>query len=244
MARLENIFSGLDGGANGGRVKRFEVAEAGIEKELCGLCVGGFGGSLLRRKGVINVTDEDPLAEVGGCGFAEFGGLGVGFRGGADDVEARDATVQPEASDVRKVGGRDVRVEVEEDSDVVAAGFVDEVVEIIEGAIGGVDGLCVVGVGLDGSEQERVGAEGLDVVEVLSHAVETTAVGGAEVEWVDLIDDGVLPPDVGIHAGANPAGAGEGLGFEVWSESWSEEDAGKAEGEESVWSECDHASLI
>jgi hypothetical protein len=28
----------------------------------------------------------------------------------------------------------------------------------------------------------------------------------------------VLPPDVGVHAGAGPAGAGEGLGWSAGSE--------------------------
>ena len=74
----------------------------------------------------------------------------MGFGGGADDVEAGDAAVEPEAGDVGEIGGGDVGVEVEQDADVVAAGFVDEVVEIVEGAVGGVDGLGVGGVGLDG----------------------------------------------------------------------------------------------
>ena len=97
------------------------------------------------------------------------------------------------------------------DADVVAAGFVDEVVEIVEGAIGRVDGLRVGGVGLDGGEEEAVDAEGLDVVETLGDAVETAAAVGAEVDRIDFVDDGMFPPDVGIDAGADPAGAGEGL---------------------------------
>lgn len=68
------------------------------------------------------------------------------------------------------------------------------------------------GVGLDFSEEKRVGAERLDIVEVLDDAVETASARGVKVQGVDLIDNGVLPPHVGIHAGANPAGAGEGLG--------------------------------
>jgi hypothetical protein len=42
--------------------------------------------------------------------------------------------------------------------------------------------------------------------------------GRVEVEGVHLVDDGVLPPDVGVHAGAGPAGAGEGLGWSAWRE--------------------------
>src|SRR5260370_1262324 len=69
----------------------------------------------------------------GGVGF--WGGCGVGGVGG---VEAGDAAVEPEVGGGGEVGGG---FQVEEDSDVVAAGLVDEVVEIVEGAEGGVDGL-------------------------------------------------------------------------------------------------------
>jgi hypothetical protein len=135
-----------------------------------------------------------------------------------------------------------VRVEVEQDADVAAAGFVDEVVEIVEGAVDGVDGLRVRGIWLDGGEEDGVGAEGMDVVEALGDAVETAGrwvlVGGrVEVEGIHLVDDGVLPPDVGVHAGAEPAGAGEGLGWCAWR---IEEGAGEAEGEESAGSRHGH----
>jgi hypothetical protein len=81
----------------------------------------------------------------------------------------------------------------------------------------------------------------VDVFEALGDALEAAAAGGIEVDGIYLVDDGVLPPDVGVHAGADPAGAGEGLGFEWRSESGSEKGAGEAEGEEPVWSECNHA---
>jgi hypothetical protein len=129
-----------------------------------------------------------------------------------------------------------VGIEVEQDADVAAAGFVDEVVEIVEGAVGGVDGLSVGGVGLDGREEEGVGAEGVDVVETLGDAVETAACCGfvdwrVEVEGVHLVDDRVLPPDVGVDAGADPAGAGEGLGQSAGSE---QAGVGQGEDEESA----------
>jgi len=146
---------------------------------------------------------------------AEFGGLGVSFRRSAADVEASDAAVEPEAGDVGHVGDGDLRVKVEQDANVVAAGFVDEVVEIVEGAVGGVDGLSVGGVGLDGGEEEDIGAEGLDIFEALGDAVETAAAGGVKVEGVHFVDDSLLPPDVGVDAVADPSGTGEGLGFEV-----------------------------
>ena len=63
-------------------------------------------------------------------------------------------------------------------------------------------------------EEERVDAEGLDVVEVLGDAVEAAAAGGAEVDGIYLVDDGVLPPDVRVDAGAGPAGACEDLGVD------------------------------
>jgi hypothetical protein len=69
------------------------------------------------------------------------------------------------------------------------------------------------GVGLEDGKEEGVGAKGVDVVEALGDAVETAggwvvAGGRVEVDWVHLVDDGVLPPDVGVEAGAGPAGAG------------------------------------
>ena len=158
------------------------------------------------------------MAEIGGGGLADFGDLGVGLGRGADDVEAGDAAVEPEAGYVGEVSGWDVGVEVEQDAEVAAAGFVDEIVEIVEGAVGGVDRLRVRGVGRDFGEKDGVCAEGVDVVEALGDAVKAARcwvfVGGrVEVERVHLVDDGVLPPDVGVHSGADPARAGEGLGW-------------------------------
>ena len=126
-----------------------------------------------RRKRGVNIADEDTLAEVGAGGLAKPRSLSVGFGGGADDVEAGDAAVEPEAGDVGEVGGGDVRVEVEKDADVAAAGFVDEVVEIVEGAIGGVEGLGVGRVRLEGGKEDGVGAEGVNVVEMLRDAMES-----------------------------------------------------------------------
>jgi len=51
----------------------------------------------------------------------------------------------------------------------------------------------------------------VEIVETLSYAVEATAVGGTEVGRVYVIDDGVLPPEVGAHSRADPARASEGL---------------------------------
>jgi hypothetical protein len=52
-----------------------------------------------------------------------------------------------------------------------------------------------------------------------------------------VVDDGVLPPDVGAHSGADPAGTSEGLG---WNDRGIETGAGEAEGEESAGSRHGH----
>ena len=213
VAGLEDVLEGVDGGPDGGGDEFVRSAGTGIEGELRGLRVRCFPGSLsgVGGEGGIDIADEDALAEIAAGGFAKLCGLGVGGVAGTGDVEAGDATVEPEAGYVGEVGGGDLGVEVEEDAEVAAAGLVDEVVEIVEGAEGGVDGLGVGGVGLDGGEEDGVDTEGLDVVEALGDAVERAAAGGAEVSGVYLVDDGVLPPKVDVHAGADPAGAGEGL---------------------------------
>ena len=87
----------------------------------------------------------------------------------------------------------------------------DEVVQIVQSTESGVDGLGVRGAGLDGSEEERVDAERAEVVEALGYSVEATAAGGAEVGGIDVVDDGVLPPEVSGHSGADPAGTSESL---------------------------------
>jgi hypothetical protein len=97
---------------------------------------------------------------------------------------------------------------------------------------------------LYGREQEGVDAEGLDVVEMLGDAVETAAASGTEVDGVDLVDDGMLPPDVGADAGAGPAGTCEDLGFSVWSKGRRDDETSETEGEESVESGCDHALYL
>ena len=175
--------------------------------------IGGFVGSLRRRvrrggEGGVDVADEDALAEIGAGGFAKLGDLGAGFGSGADDVEAGDAAVEPETGHVGKVDGGDVGVEVEQDADVAAAGFVDEVVEIVEGTVDGVEGLGVIGVWLESGEEKSIGAEGPNVIKMLDDTVKAAAFGGAEVDGVYLVDDRMLPPDVCVDAGAGPAWAG------------------------------------
>ena len=238
-ANLRDAFGGFDGGANGGGVKRGDGTEAYVEEKLRWRCVGCFVVVLLR----VDVADKDSLAHVGGGGLAKFGGLGVCLGCCAGNVESGDAAVEPEAGYVGEVDGGDVGVEVEHDTDVVAAGLMDEVVEIVEGAVGGVDGLGVRGVGLDGGEEEDVGAERLDVFEALGDAVEAAACwdfvdGGTEVEGVHFVDDGLLPPDVGVDAVADPAGASEGLGVSGCGES-----GGETEGEKSTKGQCGHRAI-
>ena len=142
----------------------------------------------------VRVEAEREIAEAAAWYEDQVAGLGERF------LIAVDAAIEPEASDVRQVGGGDVWIEIEEDADVAAAGFVNEIVEIVESAVAGVEGLGVCCVGLKGGEEEGVGAEGVDVVEMLDDAMEGAASGGVEVDGVDLVDDGVLPPDVGADA--------------------------------------------
>ena len=98
MAGLQDVLGGFDCGADGGGVEWGDGAEAGFEEKLGSLRVGGFVVRCCGEDGGWGrVTDEDALAEVGAGDFAEFGGLGVGLGRGADDVEAGDASVEPEA---------------------------------------------------------------------------------------------------------------------------------------------------
>src|SRR5262249_20193263 len=110
--------------------------------------------------------------------------------------------------------------------------------------VDGVDGLRVRSVGLDGSEKDGVGTEGADVVETLGHAVEAAACcrivrGGAEVHGGYVVDDGVVPPGIGAHAGADPAGTGQGLGCSACEVQTTE---GKTECEESAASRLGHCA--
>jgi hypothetical protein len=110
---------------------------------------------------------------------------------------------------------------------------VDQIIEVVKGSQGGIDCLSVGlgGVWLDGSEEDRVDTQGVEVVEALSEAVEGAAFGGAEVGGIHVVDDGVLPPGVGAHAGAGPARTGEGL-----CQCEGGKCAGEKEGEESAGS--------
>ena len=95
--------------------------------------------------------------------------------------------------------------EVEEHLQAAAVGFVDEAVEVGEGAEERVD-VGVVGDvvaevghrgGEDGGEPDGVDAEPLEVVEALDDAGEVAdavAVGVLEGAGVDLVDDAALPP--------------------------------------------------
>ncbi len=135
----------------------------------------------------------------------------VSFGRGADDVEAGDAAVEPEAGDVGEIGRGNLGIEVKQDADVVTAGLVDEVIEVVKGAVRRVDRLRVGGIRLDGGEEEGVDAERLNVVEALGDSAETAAFCGTEVDGIHLIDDGVLPPNVGVDAGSDPARSGKSL---------------------------------
>jgi hypothetical protein len=246
MAGECNVFGGLDCGTDGGWVEGGKGTEAGVEKELGCLRVRRLVGALLRgrRKGGIDVADENPLTQVAGAGFAKFGDLGVGLGGGSDDVEPGDAAIEPEAGDVGEIGGGNFRVEVEQDADVAAASFVDEFVEIVEGTVDEVEGLGMGRVGLECGEKESVNAEGVNVVETLGDTVETAASGGTEVDRVYLVDDRTFPPDVCGDAGASPAGTGKDLGFGGSACDKRGGGAGETKGKESAEVWCDHSLLL
>jgi hypothetical protein len=65
----------------------------------------------------------------------------------------------------------------------------------------------------------------------LRDAAEGAAIGGAEVGGVNVVDDGVLPPRVRIHAGSGPARTSEGL-----CQCEGRKGAGEEEGEKSAGS--------
>jgi hypothetical protein len=70
--------------------------------------------------------------------------------------------------------------------------------------------------------------------------VEAGTASGVEVDGVHLVDDGVLPPDVGVHPRAGPAGAGEGL---AWSAGSEQAGAGQGEDEESASGRHGHRAV-
>jgi hypothetical protein len=157
-------------------------------------------------------------------------------------VEAGDAEVEPETCDVGQVRDGNRRVEIEKDAEMAAAGFAEKIIEVVQGAEVWGDLLCVGGVGLERSEEDGVGAEGVNVVEALGDAVQTAAACGVEVGGVHLVDDGSLPPEIGCHARAHPARSREGLGLS--ERNGRGQSAGETEGGEECSMEVDHAFVI
>ncbi len=97
-------------------------------------------------------------------------------------------------------------------AEVAAAGLVDQVVKIVERAIRRRDRRRLAGIQRNMGKEKRIDAERLDVVEVLCNAMQSAAARRVEVGRIDLVDDGVLPPGIGIDAGTLPSGARKGLG--------------------------------
>ena len=103
--------------------------------------------------------------------------------------------------------------ELDHDLHVAGVGFGEKLAEVIEGAIGGVDGVVVrdvvavvaQGRGEEGEEPEAGDAEFLEVVELGDEALEVAdavGVGVGEGSNVELVDDGVFVPEgVGGAAG-------------------------------------------
>jgi hypothetical protein len=213
VASLEDVLKRVDGRANGGGAKCGAGSWASVQDELRALRIWRSVGSLTKigRERGVDIGDYDTLAKVAGGGFAKSSGLAMREVGRADDVKAGDAVIEPEADDGERIGVGALRVEIEQDADVATAGFVDEVVEIVECAVGRIDGLSVGEVELNGGEEDCVDAERVEIVETLSYAVEATAIGRTEVGWVHVVDDSVLPPEIGSHSRADPAGTSECL---------------------------------
>jgi hypothetical protein len=213
VAGLKNVLKRVDGWANGSGIQRGGGSGSRVQDKLRALQIRRSVGSLaeIRRKRGVCIGDYDALAKVAVSSFMKNSDLGMRDIGRADHVKAGDASIEPEAGEGRHIGVGDLRVKIEQDTDIVAACFVDEVVEIVEGAVCGIDGLGVGEVELNGGKEECVDAEGVEIVETLSYAVKAAAVGGTEVGWVYVVDDGVLPPQVGTHPGADPTRTGEGL---------------------------------
>jgi hypothetical protein len=189
----------------------------------------------------VGVSDKDSLAQIGGVRGAKGCGLGTGSLAGARDVKASDAAVEPEASDVGQVGGRDSGIEIEQDAEVATAGFSEEIIEVVESAKAWGDLLRVSGIGLQRSKENSIGAERVNVVEARGDAVDAASARGVEVGGVHFVDDGALPPEIGSDAGAHPAWPSEGLGSSRGSGRG--QNAGEGESEKCS-TEVDHALVI
>ena len=116
-------------------------------------------------------------------------------------MEAGHAAIEPVARDAGEVDGGRQFAEVDQNAHIAAAGLVDQLVEIVEGAYGGIDGLGMGGVELEAREKDGVAADGVNVVEMLGDPEKA-----AKAVGIDLVDGGVLPPDVGLGDEACPAG--------------------------------------
>ncbi|ODU55637.1 MAG: hypothetical protein ABT04_00490 [Granulicella sp. SCN 62-9] len=170
------------------------LGEARIEQKLW---------LLPSRGGGVEVADDDALADVRSGDLAQLVGL---LRIG--DAEAREAAVEPQPSQAVEVGPGRKRAQVEQDAHVAAARSAAQVVEIVERADGRIERLRMRLVRLDMRQQDGVGTERVDVVEPLGDALEPLA---AEAVRVNLVNDRVLPPRLGLLSEPRPAGTSEHL---------------------------------
>ena len=164
---LNEALGGVDRGADRGRAKFGHSAGARVEDELRRVEIA-IEGRLLqqgRGSGWVEVTKDDTLPKVAGGGLAELCDLkgGLARIGGSNRVQTGDAAIKPEAGhggEVRSAGSQSY---VEQDADIVAAGLMNQIVEIVESSDGGIDRLRIGGIWLDGSEEDCVDAQGVEV---------------------------------------------------------------------------------
>jgi len=135
LGTIRLFLAGFDCGTDGGGGELGLGSGMWIQEELRGWIV-----VLLRiLRGFVG--DDDALAQGTAGDFAESGSFG-----GGGGMEAGYSAVEPEVGGGGWVGsGFEIFevFEIKENADVETAGLVDEVVEIVEGAQGRVDGLGV-----------------------------------------------------------------------------------------------------
>ena len=191
-AEVEPEAHGFEDFFEDGGIVEVEVGLVGEEA----VPVEGLGGVVPGPVGGLGVFEDDGdifVALVGGGPDVHFalGGAGWGVAGG----------LKPGML----VGGV-VDDELDDDLHVAAMGFGEEVLEVVEGAVAGVDvdvvgdvvAVVAEGRGEEGEEPEAGDAEILEVVEAGDEAGEVAdavAVGVLEGADVQLVDDGVFVPE-------------------------------------------------
>ena len=198
-AEVEPEAHGLEDFVHDGGVVEVEVGLVGEEA----VPVVGLGGLVPGPVGFFGVAEDD-------------GDVFVDLVGGGPDVE-----VALGRAGGREAGGLEPRVlvggvvddELDEDLHVAQVGGGEEALEVVDGAVAGMDvgvvgdvvAVVAEGRGEEGEEPEAGDAEVLEVVEAGDEAGEVAdavAVGVLKGADVQLVDDGVFVPEgIGGAAG-------------------------------------------